>query len=118
MEGAIGVEKIQLSKDDLSISFYRFEEFLKTLKFQIRNKCECYTSATFRFQPTDLLLEPNPQGGGNKSKESFFMKTQETLATPSAKSINVIELSSNEFPSIKSPYSLAHSPMCRSWICM
>lgn len=56
-EIALGVTQLLITKGELEIYFHRFDEFFKTLKFQIKNKSEFSASINFAFPKKDMLLE-------------------------------------------------------------
>ena len=53
--------QLLIIKDELEIYFHRFEEFFKTLKFQIKNKSDFSASINFAFPKRDMLLEISNQ---------------------------------------------------------
>lgn len=82
-EIALGVTQLLITKEEMEIYFHRFEEFFKTLKFQIRNKAEFSASINFAFPRREMLLEITPQHQfhmpwDSVNHESYFPEKKHT----------------------------------------
>jgi hypothetical protein len=123
------VTQLLITKDEMEIYFHRFEEFFKTLKFQIRNKSEFSASINFAFPRREMLLEILPQNhlpwessfNEMSNIDSQAMKVGTMHSIPSeigswGSSIFLRSESNDPLKSRQSIFSCVQSPMCKVFI--
>lgn len=126
-EIALGVTQLLITREDLEIYSHRFEEFFKTLKFQIKNKSEFSASIDFAYPKKDMLLEigvqnPMPweisvRGDGSEDQQTLKQMTLTSIPSDQTSWGSSLRLGSElntRAHSKKSIFSNAPSPMCRS----
>ena len=127
-ETALGVTQLLISKEELEIYFHRFEEFFKTLKFQIKNKSDFSASINFAFPKRDMLLEilpqsilpwesslPSPQSDKNFSHQGTLPSFPSDMGSWGS-SLYLGSEKNGGMGSKQSVYSIAPSPLCRNFV--
>ena len=76
IESSLGISQLLLNKNELEIYFHHFEEFFKTLKFQIKQKSDFQISVEFSKQKKDSLLDIKFPIASQKN--SIYQKIEDT----------------------------------------
>lgn len=109
--------KIKITKENLKISFFRFEEFFKTLKFQIKQKADFEVSLEYLQKKIDplLLIRETRLSQNSKwvvdKKRSFIGSSKGSLTRAESENDSYIwDLSCSDMITSKSPNSLTSTP--------
>jgi hypothetical protein len=117
LEEAMKISKMKISKENLKISFFRFEEFFKTLKFQIKQKADFEVSLEYLQKKVDPLLLIRETRISQQSqwvvdkKRGFIGSSKGSLTQPGSENDSYIwDLSCSDMVTSKSPNSLNLTP--------